>query len=154
MESRDVQTKFDEKKAVKSRFLDLIIPIAGCISYECFAVNIMNPRRFIEVFGSRTVIAADALWFNAHIGFGIYLYRRNFLQAASTQWKVIYSVFGSAVFNFGSVLLWGTSKALLPTVPEGIKVLFGLGSGLLLMYVGWHWTDFLNKQALQLKEQR
>lgn len=56
-------------------------------------------------------------------------------------------MFGAALFNFGSVLMWGTSKALLPNVPEGLKVLFGLGSGLTLLYIGWSLTSFLNTEV-------
>ncbi|XP_060581338.1 uncharacterized protein LOC132737961 [Ruditapes philippinarum] len=152
MESREVQTKHSKKSTLQSKFIDVILPVTGCVSYECFAVNIMNPKRFQEFFGDKTFVTADILWFNAHIGFGVYLYRQRFLQKASTHWKITYSVFVSALFNFGSVLLWGSSKKLLPTLPERIKVIFGLGSGLLLMYIGWHFSDFLNKQMLQQRE--
>lgn len=99
-------------------------------------------------FGTRDLAAADFLWFNAHVGIGWYIYHTKHIQTLPAPWRVTYSVFGSGIFNFGTVLFWGTVKALVPKLPDPLKILFGFGSGLLLLYIGHSYLDTVDSNLI------
>ncbi|XP_063445599.1 uncharacterized protein [Mytilus edulis] len=119
------------------------LPIAGAVSYEIFSLNIMNPREFSNVVGDKDIALANSIWFNAHIGLGLYMYNQKHLQALSNRDRIMYSVFGTCIFNFGSVLLWATAKHVVPDVPV-FRTLLGLASGAGLLYVGKRYLEHLN----------
>ncbi|ESO87148.1 hypothetical protein LOTGIDRAFT_107196 [Lottia gigantea] len=121
-----------------------IIPSLCSISYELFSCNIMNPGIYTSLFQHRDVVIANCFWFEAHIGIGLYLYGSKHLQKASTVHRVEYAVFGSFLFNFGSVLFWATCKSLMPK-DSALRTLFGLGSGLALLYIGKEYVDHIDR---------
>ncbi|XP_041363031.1 uncharacterized protein LOC121378781 [Gigantopelta aegis] len=150
----------DEKSGMKTNILQQIqkvskddicfkiLPSIGGLSYQLFSANIMNPRSFRWMFDDRDIVIANTLWFNAHIGIGLYMFGRPHLQKASTQRRILYSVFGSFLFNFGSVLFWATCKSLLIQNPK-LRTLFGFGSGFVLLYIGREYLHYIDKsQAL------
>lgn len=137
----DEQKQSDNKTVLSLRN---IIPAIGTVSYELFCLNIVQPKRFSRFFGTRDLAAADFLWFNAHVGIGWYIYHRKHIQTLQTPWRVAYSVFGSGIFNFGTVLFWGTIKALVPKLPDAVKIVFGFSSGMLLLYLGKSYLDFVD----------
>ena len=99
---------------------------------------------FFRFFGMRDLAAADVLWFSAHVGIGWHIYHKKHLQTLTTPWRIVYSVFGSGIFNFGTVLFWGTVKALVPKLQDGLKVLFGFSSGAFLLYIGHSYLDYVD----------
>ncbi len=104
-----------------------------------------------SLFAPSDLIVSNCLWFNAHLGIGLYLYSRQHMKNTSSYRRIMYSVFGAVMFNFGSVLFWATTKALL-LKNEMIRSLFGLGSGLALLYIGREYLDFIDGQTQDLKE--
>lgn len=98
--------------------------------------------------GNRSGLLADILWFNAHIGIGLYIYQQPFMRRATTKCRVIYTAFSTALFNFGSALIWGTVRTLMPVQYSKLKILFGTGSGLLFLHIGWNFIQFLNFLAV------
>lgn len=106
-------------------------------------ILIVMLRIFCSVFHNRDVVVANSFWFNAHIGVGLYLFGSSHLRQAPINRRILYSVFGSFLFNFGSVLFWATCKSLLPDKP-GWKALFGLASGFVLLYVGKEYVDYVD----------
>ncbi|KAK6170732.1 hypothetical protein SNE40_019048 [Patella caerulea] len=125
-----------------------ILPTIGGVSYQLFSCNIMHPRSFSSLFNNQDLIVANSLWFNAHVGIGLYLYGSRHLQSATQIQRVQYSVFGSFLFNFGSVLFWATCKSILPR-GAALRTLFGLGSGLVLLYIGKEYIDYIDKKLLK-----
>ena len=89
---------------------------------------------------------ANSLWFNAHFGVGLYMYPRRHMKAAPRYQRIIYSVFGAAMFNFGSVLFWATTKTLLPK-SNALRIIFGLGTGAALLGIGKHYIDYIDDQT-------
>ncbi|KAL4240839.1 hypothetical protein ACF0H5_001626 [Mactra antiquata] len=133
-------------QTARNVFLDVLLPVSGCISYEMFSVNIMNTTHITKFLGPSHPVLAEILWFNAHCGLGIYLYRQKIFHSAPISYRIVYSAFLTAMFNFGSALLWGTSKMILPT-SSGIRTLCGVGSGLVFLFTGWHFMKFLNTKS-------
>ena len=58
-------------------------------------------------------------------------------------------MFGSGIFNFGTVLFWGTVKALVPKAPDALKVLFGFGSGLVLLKIGHSYLNHVDSKLTE-----
>ena len=98
-----------------------------------------------SVFQSRDVSVANCFWLQSHLGIGLYLYGSSHLREAPLNRRILYSVFGSFLFNFGSVLFWATCKSLLPD-RSGLRALFGLASGFVLLYVGREYVDYVDCQ--------
>ncbi|KAK7502370.1 hypothetical protein BaRGS_00006323 [Batillaria attramentaria] len=124
-----------------------VLPSMGSISYGYFSIHIMNTSWFRSVFHNRDVVVANSFWFNAHIGVGLYLFGSVHLRQAPINRRILYSVFGSFLFNFGSVLFWATCKSLLPERP-GLRALFGLVSGFVLLYVGKEYVDYIDSRRV------
>jgi len=123
------------------------VPAAGAASALAFSVNVMNPRFFRSLFSPHQLLVANSLWFNAHIGTGLYLYSRRHISAAGTPARLVYSLFGAVVFNFGTVLVWATTKSLLPR-NDALRTVFGLLSGVALFVAGKHYLGYVDDQVL------
>ncbi|XP_064594856.1 uncharacterized protein LOC135461610 [Liolophura sinensis] len=124
------------------------VPVAGSISYEIFSANITNPGQFIKLFSPFELIVANGLWFNSHLGVGLYIFSRKHIATASVPYRVLYSALGSVIFNFGSVLLWATGKAVLPPHPP-TRVAFGALSGLVFLSLGYSYFRFVDALCLR-----
>ncbi|XP_076449422.1 uncharacterized protein LOC143285866 [Babylonia areolata] len=120
-----------------------VLPTVGGVSYGYFAIHIMNTSWFKSVFHNNDVRVANTFWFNAHVGIGLYMFGSSHLRQAPINRRILYSVFGSFLFNFGSVLFWATSKTFLPAKP-GLLAMFGLASGFVLLYVGKEYVDYID----------
>ena len=96
-----------------------------------------------SIFEEKDTIVANYFWFNAHLGLGLFLYNQKHLQSVSNRDRIMYSVFGTCIFNFGSVLLWATSKHVVPDAPI-FRGLLGLASGGGLLYIAKRYLDHLN----------
>ena len=88
-------------------------------------------------------IVANCLWFNAHIGTGLYIYTRRHMERSTSPQRVIFSVFGAVLFNFGTVLFWAATKTLLPE-RDLLRTLFGFSSGMLLYAIGREYLKFID----------
>ena len=91
----------------------------------------------------------NGLWFNAHIGAGLYIYSRRHLKGASESKKVLFSAFGAVMFNFGTVLFWATAKNLLPE-SDALRTLFGLTSGAALLYIGKEYLQYIDDHSTEV----
>lgn len=150
------------------------MPIAGCLSYHLFSLNIYLPRELsryvyliiilskimiekinhisstrlflflLRMFPAHHVIIANGILFNSHLGIGLYLYTRTHMKLLSIPRRVIYSAYGAILFNFGSILLWATTKSLLPKSPF-IRVLLALTSSFGLLTIGKQYIEFIDK---------
>ena len=63
--------------------------------------------------------------------------------------RLLYSTFGAAVFNFGSVLFWAASKTVLPK-NDAMKTLFGVISGAAFLVIGRDYLMFVDKNTQEI----
>ncbi len=101
---------------------------------------------FSSLVGSSQHVVANCLWFNSHLGVGMFLYSRKHLRRAPMYYRVLYSVYGAVIFNFGTVLFWATTKALLPKC-NYLRTIFGVLSGIAFLAIGKEYIDFVDRQA-------
>lgn len=96
-----------------------------------------------RVFSPHEQLAANTFWLSAHIGTGLYIYSRRHMHSAPKQWRIVYSVGGAVLFNFGTILFLATSKVLLPK-SDAFRVLFGVVSGVAFLSVARRYLAFVD----------
>ena len=93
---------------------------------------------------------ANCLWINSHFGVGCYIYNKIHLQQAPVYQKILYSSFGSVIFNFGTLLFWVSAKKVLPDCPfTGLT--FGLMSSCTFLFIGSHYLSYVDKRLQQIE---
>ena len=96
-----------------------------------------------SVFSTKDVIASNAFWLAAHIGTGYYFYSREHMKSVDPVWRVAYSCSGALLFNFGTVLVWATTKMLLPN-NDAVRMLFGITSGMAFLEVARRYLSYVD----------
>ncbi|XP_022103546.1 uncharacterized protein LOC110986165 [Acanthaster planci] len=123
------------------------LPIVGAASHTLFAMHILDRNLLPGLFPKWHLGVANSLLFNSHLGIGLYVFNRPCLRSASTQQRVLWSVYSSAMFNFGSVLLFATGKQLL-TEDKLVGTLYAMSASLCFLVVGKQFFDFLDSRYL------
>lgn len=68
------------------------------------------------------------------------------MKKASTYYRIMYSVYGALLFNFGSVLLWAVTKTLLPE-SNIVRTIFALSSSFCMLTIGKEYLDFVDNKG-------
>lgn len=102
----------DAKESLKK-----YLPYGGLAGYSILALHSVkvHPEELIIGKDSRAVVFHGALVLSG-IGMGTYLFTRpvfDVMQAPKSK-RVLWSLFGSWMFNFGSLLLWAICKEICP----------------------------------------
>lgn len=125
------------------------LPMSGAISYSAFAINVYHPQGLSQQLKSFHAPLANCLLFNSHIGVGVYLFFRPHIRSLPSFHRVMFSVYGSVLFNFGSILLWVTTKTVLQNVPSPwwMRSLFALSSAIGLLIIGSEYVKYVDALA-------
>ena len=94
------------------------------------------------------MIAANSLWLNGHLGIGLYLYSCRHMKYIPMYKRLLFTTFGTAIFNFGSVLFWAASKAVLPR-NNTVRTIVGLVSGLCFLIIGKSYMQEIDENTRQ-----
>ena len=102
----------DAKKALQK-----YLPYVGLAGYSILALHSVKvyPEEFVIGRDSRAIIFHGALVLSG-IGMSEYLYTRpvfDVMEPPNSK-RVLWSLFGSTMFNFGSLLLWAICKEVCP----------------------------------------
>ena len=100
-----------------------------------------------RVFSPFDHVVSNALWFNGHLGVGLYLFSRKHLRRAKMPWRITYSVFGAVIYNFGTLLFWATTKAAILPNNATLRSIVGIGSGCAFLFLGHHYLKFVDTQV-------
>lgn len=125
------------------------LPVSGAVSYTAFAINVYHPQGLNQYMRSFHTPLANCLLFNSHIGVGVYIFFRPHIRTLPSFHRVMFSVYGSVMFNFGSILLWATTKTVLQNFanPWWIKSLFALCSAVGLLIIGSEYIKYVDALA-------
>jgi len=126
-----------------------ITPAVGAVCYEYFSLSVMDPIGFSRSFGGSEDTVKNVVWLNAHIGAGLYLYSRRHIKRVSTQKAIFYSVFGSVLFNFGSIMLWAWERNLMPHSPV-LRSALGLMSGGVMLYAAQDYLQYVDNSCSEI----
>ena len=128
----------DAKEAVRK-----YLPYGGVIGYSVLSLHSVNVH-VEEVLlgkGARIVVFHSALVLSS-VGIGTYLYNRRVftVMRASKAKHLLWSVFGTWMFNLGSLLFWAICKEICPK-NKLIRAIAVLSSSAGLLFTG---NDYLN----------
>jgi len=131
------------KRPTTENILYWYTPAVGGLSYTAFSLHIFKPHFLSSIFPHCKYTVANCLLFNAHLGCGLYLYNSRHLSATSRYFRIMYSVYGTLIFNFGSILLWAVTKSILPE--EGLaKIIFSLSSSICMLLIGKEYISYVD----------
>lgn len=82
--------------------------------------------------------------FNSHLGFGLYLYMSPHMRPMPVYNRIMFSAFGSVIFNFGSILFFATTKALLPD-NNWLRIFFSMIASYGFLTIAKEYIDYVNK---------
>ncbi|VDO97429.1 unnamed protein product [Soboliphyme baturini] len=119
------------------------IPLCGAVSHSMFSIHILNPELLTKIFAMNDAAISNALFLNANLGIAVYMYYAKHMKRVTTSARVIYSVFTTILFNFGSVLFWATAKAVLPK-NGAARMLFGVFTSFCFLAVGKDYCMYIN----------
>jgi hypothetical protein len=137
---KSLLSRFDRERVITQ-----YLPTTGCLSYASFACHIYHPRGLARLFPGTHLPIANCLLFNSHIGAGLYLYTRPHLSTLPPVSRVVFSAYGAILLNFGSILLWSTTKMLLPQeMPGWMRTLLALVSSGGLLYIGHEYVNYID----------
>ena len=129
----------DAKKA-----LNKYLPYAGLAGYSVLALHSVKVHVEELIIGknARPVVFHGALILSS-IGIATYLYNRPVFQVMDPpkSKRLLWSLFGTWMFNFGSLLLWAMCKEMCPDY-KLIRAVMALSSGAGLAYIG---VDYLRE---------
>lgn len=74
----------------------------------------------------------------SHVGISVYIYHRPSFGIYPRKERLLYSLFGSTMFNLSSILSWSVLQVGLPKDEVG-KSLVGLACGLTYLYLGYRY---------------
>uniref|UniRef100_T1IXS2 Uncharacterized protein n=1 Tax=Strigamia maritima TaxID=126957 RepID=T1IXS2_STRMM len=121
------------------------IPFAGGASYTAFSIHIFNPKSLASLFPNGNHMVANMLLFNTHLGAGLYLFNRRHLALAPTHYRLMYSVYGAVIFNFGSILLWALSKVVLPE-NAWVRGSCAVSASLAMLLIGREYVNYVDSK--------
>lgn len=144
--AKKYQSSYDYNNVILTK----LIPISGCISYSAFAFHVYQPKGLFSYLATQDVpILANCLLFNSHLGIGLYLYSRTHMSYSSTAnicitKRLIYSIYGAVLFNFGSILLWATTSSIIPTESAFARTFIAISSSVALLLIGHEYMSHID----------
>jgi len=131
------------------KILGHYLPATGAASYVLFSAHCLNPTGLlVTLFPTCWHPISVGIWFNAHLGIGLFYYHRQHLRQVSDSSRIIYSVYSTVLFNFGSILFWSAVADVLPR-QNWIRVSFGILTSVCFLSVGREYLSFIDSFAMQ-----
>jgi len=122
--------------------LNFYTPAFGTLNYTLLSVNVMNPG-LLQRFVPKPDLT-NLFLLNSCVGSALFIAGRPHLGKAPLKIRIVYSVYGSVLFNMGSVLSWAIVRSLLPN-NSGLAMVAGLVSGFAMTGCGIAYLSYNDK---------
>ena len=138
--------------AVFNRFNQIwpkYVPYCGVFGYFTLSTNALHlpvVQKLLTTNASRTF--TNGCFAVSHAGTAVYIYHRPSFSLYPNKERLLYSLFGSTVFNLGSVLSWSVLQVGLPKDELG-KSLTGFLCSLTYLYIGYRYLRSLDRYMLR-----
>ncbi|CAK9296392.1 unnamed protein product [Gordionus sp. m RMFG-2023] len=103
------------------------VPMIGAAGYFAFLSNVMNPNLLNHVSPEYKLALANSLLFTSNMGIE----------------RIAYTLLGTVMFNFGSILLCATSRVVMPEEPY-TRFIAGAILGAGFLYFGRKYVLYLD----------
>lgn len=131
------------------RFWPKYVPYCGIFGYFTIATNSLHlpvVQQFLSKDGSYNF--TNGCLVLSHAGVAVYIYHRPGFVLYPRKERLLYSLFGSTVFNLSSILSWSVLQVGLPNDEVG-KSLVGLACGLTYLYIGCRYLRSVDRFAFR-----
>ncbi|XP_055628175.1 uncharacterized protein LOC129769748 isoform X2 [Toxorhynchites rutilus septentrionalis] len=136
------------KPATKENILYYYMPLQSMVSYAALSVNVMNPSIAVRYLPKRDV--TNFLLLHTLFGTTLYFYSRPHLAVVSNKRRVAFSICGSVLFSFGSVLVWAVLRSAIAR-NKSLATALGLSSGFIMAKLTYDYLDSNDKQVVAKK---
>ncbi|KAJ7391639.1 hypothetical protein OS493_017336 [Desmophyllum pertusum] len=141
----------DAKKALKK-----YLPYGGLAGYAVLGLHSVKVHVEELIIGrdNRPIVFHGALMLST-IGMTTYLYDRpvfNIMEPPKSK-RLLWSLFGTWMFNFGSLLLWAIGKEICPE-NKVIRAIMALSSSAGLVYIGTDYLEAVDRLRLGIIAER
>jgi len=131
-----------------------IWPALGSASYVLLSTKFYVPHNSLikALRPTYQVGLTNCLIFNSHLGIGLYLYSRAHLRSCDPLAQTLFAVFGSLMFNFGSLMFWTLTSRLMDTSSKSNELMRGAGSLLIsfaFLKLGHSYVKFIDESIVQ-----
>ncbi|KAJ6645548.1 hypothetical protein Bhyg_00754 [Pseudolycoriella hygida] len=130
----------------KQNILYYYAPLNGMISYAALAVNVTNPAIALRLFPKRDI--TNFLLIHTLCGTTLYVFSRPHLQSVEAKKRVAYSVLGSSMFTFGSILLWAIVRSATPKDNNALPTALGLATGFVVARLGYDYFSHVDSNVV------
>ena len=100
--------------------------------------------------GENSLSFSNTLLVNSIFGNILYMFSLKHIRNLKTQYGLGFSLFGSVMFNFGSILFWMISKAYLPD-DQFLLFNYGIMTGLTMLYTARMYFDSIENSEFYQK---
>ncbi|XP_050535890.1 uncharacterized protein LOC126902545 [Daktulosphaira vitifoliae] len=126
----------------KTSAINFYVPAFGSLNYTILSINVMNPGLLQRIIPKPDL--TNLLLLNSCVGSTLFIVSRPHLRSSPLKIRVLYSVYGSVLFNMGSVLSWAIIRSLLPN-NTAIATLAGIFSGFAITSCGVAYLEHNDK---------
>ena len=125
------------------------VPYCGVFGYFTLSTNALHLPVLQQVFTKEASRAfTNGCFVLSHTGAAVYIFHRPSFSLYPFKERLLYSLFGSTVFNLGSVLSWSVLQAGLPKDEVG-KGLVGFVCSLTYLYIGYRYLRSVDRYMLR-----
>ena len=125
------------------------VPYCGVFGYFTLSTNALHLpiiQQLLSKDASR--VFTNSCFAVSHVGTAVYIYHRPSFSLYPTKERLLYSLFGSTMFNLGSILSWSVLQVGLPKDEIG-KSLVGFACSLTYLYIGYRYLRSVDKSMLR-----
>ncbi|CAF0730539.1 unnamed protein product [Adineta ricciae] len=113
--------------------------------YFGFATHVLAPNSFSRILGPQLhVPIVNSLWIGSHIGVGTYLCISKHLRNANVFDRLLFSLYGSAIFNLGTVLVMSIVRSIFPD-NNALRLGVGLSSATAILLIGRRYVQYIDQ---------
>ena len=118
----------------------------GALELNLIIFFFLNKR----LCGENSLSFSNTLLVNSIFGNILYMFSLKHINNLKPHYAIGFSLFGSVMFNFGSILFWSISKAYLPD-DQFLLFNYGLLTGLLMLHGARTYFDSIENSHLYRK---
>jgi len=131
----------------KQSILNHYVPLGGAFSHSLFTINLFTPPIIERAFPNSYEAVADLLLASSNAALGVYIYNSNHMKKISKVHRCAYSVFGSLMFNLGSLTLTVILRGFMRMSKDSLCLRSMVASAIsyALLFLGYKYANAIDK---------
>ncbi|XP_076038687.1 uncharacterized protein LOC143023905 [Oratosquilla oratoria] len=130
----------------KKTLLYYYAPMDGCFGYGVMSTQMFAPElyeNFNFLFIPKYISLTNCCLTSSVVGSSLFLYSRPHMALAAPSDRLAFSVFGSLMFNLGSMLFWALGRTAAPE-STAVRLIFGVATSAGALYLGHRYVTYID----------